>query len=787
MKDVGRAWRKVAVVAAGIGLAWILSASNASAPAAFQQLSYGVSGELIPPLRLSEQDFKRGFHKTFKIPDFRENEWEPEDSRQGTISLSYTPGYLAPIRAVLNVTESHVEGEKDGRKYFLTFSIKWSGDLEPCDDDPEGKLPARVYQCIDDLPGLQVKSSHCKRLPNPSISFNLWLMREGGDGKLYRFPSVEINTYDGCICYNENDPASEPFGRDMSLCFGPEPSEPIDEKSLTLEGCADLLKGGKGQLTAKAKSEGGKFKWSTDSGSVLSVSGSGSSASVSAKSPGRTVVHVEYETKDGEKIEAEKSGSVVELTSVAAVPKIPLIDENGNEMPPIEVPVVQNPPDGDLLKFVVADPGVATVFNMGTVLQVQGLREGSTTAQAQTACGEKTGPVIKLDVVRCDEKTVQKLNEELRMIKARLDSNRKQLADLLSDDEFNRADKEGPDDIKDLAKSTAELISSTLGAAGKVSKAVKVGKGAETADSLWSMLNTFNTFATGMAEGDINKVGEATFDATVQVLDMTLVGLAKTAYAAGSAANKVGRDLGTIFGAADRIKELQEWAKDTQRELEDIERRLYKVCGEKSTPKKEPSPTKPAPSDKPSPKPEPTPKPTPPKTEPPKGQTQEPTPPKAEKPKTGGGGEKPPEPPPKKPAGGTVGLPLNCGCDGAKNKAWGSSGPGLIRLADDLRGAAQCANVFESSILPGFQNDLDLLASALKGVSGARSLPKEKIQAKFKEFLTKTMGMPTRLEKFSEQAALFQSSMEGCGQAGKQAAALIREGAAGTGAEMIRK
>lgn len=775
MKDIGRAWRKVAVVAAGIGLAWILSVSNASAPAAYQQLSYPSSGELIPPLRLSEQDFKRGFHKTFQIPDFRETEWEPEDTRQGTLSLSYTPGYLAPIRAVLNVTERHSD---------ITFSIKWSGDLEPCDDDPEEKFPARVYQFGGDLPDLQVKSSSCKRLPNPTISFNLWLMREGADGKLYRTQYVEIYTFNACLCH---DPPHEPFGRDVTLCFGPEPSEVVDEKSLALEGCSDLLKGGKGQLTAKAKSEGGKYKWSTDSGSVLSVSGSGSSASVSAKSPGRTVVHVEYETKDGEKIEAEKSGSVVELTSVAPVPKIPLIDENGNEMPPIEVPVVQNPPDGDLLKFFVADPGVASVFNMGTVLQVQGLREGSTTAQAQTACGEKTGPVIKLDVVRCDEKTVQKLNEELRMIKARLDSGRKQMAEITGDEEFERASKEGPDDIKDLAKSTAELISSTMGAAGKVSKAVKVGKGAETADNLWSLFNTFNTFATGVADGDMGKVAQATDDALIQVLELTVLGLAKTAYAAGSAASKVGRDLGALCGTADRIKELEEVTKETLRQLDDVERRLYKVCGEKSTPKKEPSPTKPAPSDKPSPKPEPTPKPTTPKTEPPKGQTQEPTPPKAEKPKTGGGGEKPPEPPPKKPTGGTAGLPLNCGCEGWKYKAWGSSGQGLIKLADDLRGAAQCANVFESSILPGFQNDLDLLTSALKGVSGARSLPKEKIQAKFKEFLTKTKGMPARLEKFSEQAALFQSSMEGCGQAGKQAAALIREGAAGTGAEMIRK
>jgi hypothetical protein len=104
-----------------------------------------------------------------------------------------------------------------------------------------------------------------------------------------------------------------------------------------------------------------------------------------------------------------------------------------------------------------------------------------------------------------------------------------------------------------------------------------------------------------------------------------------------------------------------------------------------------------------------------------------------------------------------------------------------------LRFAGQCAEIFESSILPGFQTDLDLLSSVLKEVSGARSLPKEKIQAKFKEFVTRTRGMSERIEKFTEQAALFQSSMEGCGQATKQAAELISKGAAETGAEMTRK
>jgi hypothetical protein len=167
----------------------------------------------------------------------------------------------------------------------------------------------------------------------------------------------------------------------------------------------------------------------------LSVSGSGSSASVSAKSPGRTTVRVEHETKDGETIEAEKSGSVVELLSVSAVPQIALTDENDNELPSTLVSLVQDPPDGDLLPFAVADPAIATVFNTGSVLQIQGLREGNTTAQAKTLCDVMTGPVIKLEVIRCDKKKIDELTEALKEAEQKLDQNRKRQDETARDSE----------------------------------------------------------------------------------------------------------------------------------------------------------------------------------------------------------------------------------------------------------------------------------------------------------------------------------------------------------------
>ena len=522
---------------------FFFSTPGASAGAASQfYYDYAPVGELIPPLRLTEEDFKQGFHKTFEFPNFPEDQRREGEFRRGTLSLTYTPGYVAPIRAVLSVSETHLYYENvDGKRVFLTVSIDWSGDLEPSDDDPEGKFPAQSFNFTGDAPGVHCLCPYCEQLPRPGLVVDLFLMERGVDGKLYRIPYVGINTFEACTC-DEDEAAHEPGHPGIDLRLGPEPESPEDteEKPLTLQGCTDLLKGGQGQLTAVAKSGAGTYTWSSNSSSVLSVSGSGDSASVSGKSPGRTEVRVEYETEDGETIEAEKAGSVVELRSVAAVPQIPLIDENGKELPPIQVSVVQDPPDGDLLTFAVADAGVATVLNLGSVLQIQGIREGTTTAQAQTVCGEKTGPVLNLEVVRCDETTVEKLRAKQRMIKARLDQGRKHMAEVTSNEEFNRADKEGPDEIADAAIKAAELISTTMGVAGGASTAVKVSKGAENADKVWGALNIMRDLATGIADGDLAKIDSAILDAHIQVAELTLLGAAKTAASAASAWSKLG-------------------------------------------------------------------------------------------------------------------------------------------------------------------------------------------------------------------------------------------------------
>ena len=761
-----------AVAAVGVALIWMLAAPVRSNPQ--DRISWS-SGELVPPLRLVEEDFKKGFQRSFRFP-------RELGIASGTLSLRYVPGDLAPMHAVVDLKIRTCDDCE-------TWSVNWSADLDPVDDDPQGRFPAMRYnQFADPAYRPVIKTTHpsCRIVPGSEGYMVDIILVQQAEGAIYRDTYIRVRFDTSLKCWDPTDKKWHDTGWGWDGMFGPQISEGTEEeKSLAIEGCTDLLKGGKGQVTATAKSEGGKYTWSSDSSSVLNVSGSGSSASVSAGSTGRSAVRVEFETKDGEKVEAEKAGSVVELRSVGPVPQIALIDDRGNSLPPVEVPVVQEPPEGDLLTFVVADPGVATVVNLGTVLQIQGIREGSTTAQAQTNCGVKTGPAVKLEVVRCSQETVEELRQELRILHSRLDSGRKQMAELTGNDEFNRADREGPGDIEDLARSTAELISSTMGAAGK---AVKVSKGAEMADSLWGLFNTMNDMATGLASGDMEKVSGAAFDATVQLLELTVVGLVKTADSAVSAARKVGQDLGTMFGTADRIRELEEATKGTLKELEDAERRLYKVCGAKSgSPKKEPPPAEPPAKPAPAPKSEPSAKPKPPKAEPAQPQTEPPGEPKGGKPATGGGGEKPPDnPPARRAGGGTAGLPLNCGCDGWRYKSWGSSGAGLIKLSEDLGLAAQCTEAFESNVLAGFKSDLDLLSGAVKDVAGARSLPRQEMQARLQGFLARTNGLSARLENFFEQAEIYRSFLEGCGRTIKDAPELMRKGSA-AGAEMIRK
>gem|GEM_PF-3991861 len=83
-------------------------------------------------------------------------------------------------------------------------------------------------------------------------------------------------------------------------------------------------------------------------------------------------------------------------------------------------------------------------------------------------------------------------------------------------------------------------------------------------------------------------VSGVTFDATVQHLEPTVAGLAKAAHTARSAARNVCQELGSMFCMVDPIRELEGASKGTLEELEDAERRLCKVCGEKSaSPKKD--------------------------------------------------------------------------------------------------------------------------------------------------------------------------------------------------------
>jgi len=138
----------------------------------------------------------------------------------------------------------------------------------------------------------------------------------------------------------------------------------------------------------------------------------------------------------------------------AAMPPVVLIDENGKEQPPIEVPVVQDPGEGDLINFVVADPGTVTVVNLGSSLLIQGIREGKTTVQAKTLCGDNVGQPFGLEILRCDKKTVDEISRALKEAEGKLDQNRQLQDETARNPEYTSA-RDNIDATKERILSTA--------------------------------------------------------------------------------------------------------------------------------------------------------------------------------------------------------------------------------------------------------------------------------------------------------------------------------------------
>jgi len=553
-----------------------------------------------------------------------------------------------------------------------------------------------------------------------------------------------------------------------------------EKPKVEIAGCAHLLPGGSKQLTATGRPSGGKYKWSAEPASVLNVSGSGSGASVKAGKTGRATVRVEYEAKNGKKAEAKLAGSVVTLRSVnggAPIPTINLEDAYGNSTATIEVATVQDPADGDLLRFDVADPGIATVTNLGSSILIQGVRVGVTSAQARTQCGDKIGPVIAIEVAGCDPESVARLRQQYKEVKSKLDESVSRVNKVLTSEEFIESSDGMKGDIIDAAVEAADLAAGGMANAKAASNAVKVAHEIIEAGSFG-----WDVYRNG-AKATLIKAG-------VTVLVPGGAGLVSV-YDKATAFGKLAKDVAVLVDADERIAREQPIQDGYTKELEQIDRLIEKCKKEGKGGQQPGEPGKPS-------KPPPTPaaqkgkpgggKPGGDQSAPSESTTPsqpgEPTQPGQAGGSELGGGEpqkptvppvvEPPTPPAKPDGGVTVGLPIECGCKSASTAAWRDETSGLAAIAASLSLLRQCTENYESE-LERFQADSSSTVRAARAVEAALATPGEKGFKMLEAALPGLTAATNSLERVAKAAGDFASSLEGCDKKLPEAVELMKK------------
>ena len=518
---------------------------------------------------------------------------------------------------------------------------------------------------------------------------------------------------------------------------------------VTIDGCSELGVGEQGQVTAHGKPEGGTYRFWVEPAGMLSVSSGGASATLRGSSSGRGTLYVEYKSTEGKTAQATKTAACVKLESYnggEAIPQIALYDIDGKRLSGIkEIPVSVNPSDAsDLLTYVPADQGVLTALNVGEKVDLQGVREGKTTLQAQTSCGGKTGPAVLVEVVNCDDETKAKLEEMMRVAKEGQKEAYEEIERILDSEEF----KEAADNIKkstmELAEKTALTIVSSGENEGAVETAVKIAEAGATIKDL----------VTSHTSEDLN------FNELTAMMKATGANLLKAI--AGNmelikASKEFGKHLGTLIGTDIEMQNAMSVADQANKRVLEVGR-LQKICKsstEKSTDQKEQTTKQPA--DKTSP----------PKTDQTRGDDQKTT---GEDQAAGNesddqtteGDEVSPPPPVSEPK--TVSLPYSqgsdCGCNSSRNLE--VSREGYSTLQTGMQNHQSCVNSFTegplaeySIVLTDWQNMLDYIETAVKAGP-------EEFKKKAGETTAKIDSLIGRTNSYDKAGKSFIAEFEKC-------------------------
>lgn len=545
------------------------------------------------------------------------------------------------------------------------------------------------------------------------------------------------------------------------------PYKESDKPTVTIDGCTDPGIGQTATVKAIAKPDGGSYRFWVEPSGLMTVSTSDAIATLTGKTPGRGMLMVEYTTKDGRTAQASVEASCVKIESYnggQAIPQIAFYDIDGKKQSGIKTVSVQAQPSdaAELVNYEAADPGVISAVGVGSEVTLQALREGKTTLQAKTKCGEPTGPTVMVEVVKCDDETIATLERMRKVAMENLIDVTNRLQKVAGSEEFQKARDE-------LVSSTRELLAKaalTIIANGKSpTTAIKVAaeiadKGAALSEVIASstpeeMKDNIGKTASG---DSFEKIVEKQFGEKVSDVYGKSLSAAIAVAEVQQAAQKFGENMGEILKNEAVVEGLVKDYEKAMRDLERITQRQQLCKGgtekpqSKEQPKSDPTPKpkEPTHAKEPSPKPEPT-----------TGKQPQPTDPTPTATKSDDeviGDPEPPVIPPKQ-----VGLPYeasDCGC--GKSKELTAKSADFSSLGVGMKNLGDCVENFKSVSLSDYQLSLQEISALTDSLSTTLKSDAAQFLVKAKASKPRLDELVSRVKKYDKAGTEFLKTMGKC-------------------------
>ena len=545
-----------------------------------------------------------------------------------------------------------------------------------------------------------------------------------------------------------------------------------DSPQITLNGCTELSIGEQSEVTAKAADEGGSFRFWAEPEEMFTIETTGTTAKLIGLSPGRGKLFVEYTSARGKTKQTSLVASCVQVQSYnnsQTIPKIPLFDIDGNKLESVQKILVNSEPKDatDLLELIPSDPGIVSAVWLGDEIELKALRTGITTLQATTNCGKTTGPIVEVEIVNCDDETIARLAEMMRIAKEEQKRAAEEIEKILGSKEFEKASDRIAESTGNLAIKTGGLIIGTL-AGGTAA-----GKGVKTAAGLYGQAS--NMLDIILDGGDVVKQVSNFSQVIVEIggtaMEQAIAGAIETL----DAAEEFGEDLGALLATNIRLKGATQVYEQANRQVERISG-LQSICrkGTKPQPKKE-QPTansqKPKTDPTPTPKQDVTPKPEPtnptPKTE--ESTAQEP---QTEEPTTDDEVLVDPERPPIPPR--QVGLPYesgDCGCD--KSRALSPTSESFSAMQTGFENLQKCVDNFSSGPLTEYIKTLKEWTTVTEELGKAVNTGSTEFESTAKEAVPVIESLLVRTKSFDEAGKTFLDEFKACPESMKAGAEVL--------------